>query len=97
MEVYTPIPDDVVPRTSPPVRRTGWVILGIAVAMVAVLVLRYDPQPGMRYFGTVQTRFGPAGVACGGDTAPRCGEATGVAFAQCTPELRSYFDDVLRN
>ncbi len=93
MEVYAPIPAEVVRRSQ---RRdcawvVGSVVLLLAVGIAVGTRLQWTSPPNSRNFGTVQTRFGTVGVVCGGDAAPRCGEATGLAFKKCTPALRDYF------
>jgi hypothetical protein len=90
MEVYAPKPDEVV-RGS---RRGNWAVgtvVLLAVVLAVVAASRFTPQPDFRNFGTVQTRFGTAGVVCGGDGAPPCGQATGLEFPECTQAVRDYF------
>ena len=93
MEAYTPIPAEEVRRSQRGLRGVvvGSVVLLLAVGIGVGTRLQWTSPLDSRNFGTVQTRFGTAGVVCGGDAAPPCGEATGLAFAKCTPALRDYF------
>jgi hypothetical protein len=77
-------------RTVQVLARTMLVLTSLVVA-TAVLRFMYAKPMDSHNFGTVQTRFGTAGVVCGGDAAPRCGQATGLAFAKCTPALMAFF------
>jgi hypothetical protein len=96
VEVYAPIPKDLVYRAPPAVRivRTFVFVAALAIGATGVLRFMYAAPMDSHNFGTVQTRFGTAGVVCGGDTAPRCGDSTGLAFAKCTPDLMAYFNSV---
>jgi hypothetical protein len=68
----------------------------IAIALLIVVVagvvrLATLPTiPDFRHFGTVETRFGTAGVVCGGEVT-RCDESTALAFAACTRAVKAYF------
>jgi hypothetical protein len=69
----------------------------IAIALLVVVVagvVRFatlPTTPDFRHFGTVETRFGTAGVVCGGEVT-RCDTSTALAFAVCTPAVKAYFD-----
>jgi len=65
------------------VRAVVLVVVAIAVIAGVVRIAGFafgPPAVHFRNFGTVETRFGIALVSCGGDTAPRCGDATALAF-----------------
>ena len=97
MEVHTPIPESVVRRAPRPVRVVGTFLLAIALALVVVPVVQYTFNIGMppdfRYYGTVETRFGTAGVFCGGDSGVPCGDGTTLELPKCTAEVTSYFEN----
>jgi hypothetical protein len=84
------MPDIALRRSARGTWIAGAVVLLLAVGIAATAALRYSPQPDTRNFGTVQTRFGTAGVLCGGGM-PRCGQATLLEFPKCTAALRHYF------
>ena len=90
MQVYSPT-WEAVPRRMSPVAP----VIGIALLVVlfagAVRFAIAPTTPDFRNFGTVQTRFGTAGVVCGAAVTSGCNQTTGLAFAQCTPALSGYF------
>jgi hypothetical protein len=93
VEVYAPIPAEAVRRSAWGTWVVGTVVLMTAAGLAASAALRFTPQPGNRNFGTVQTRFGTAGVLCGGEGAPPCGQATGLEFPKCREAVRAYFSN----
>ena len=66
------------------------VVLAVLVVATAVFRFMYAKPVRSQNFGIVQTRLGTAGVVCGGDAAPPCGQASGIAFAKCTPAVMEY-------
>ena len=95
VEVYTPIPTGAIRHTPRPARIVGTLFLVVALLFVSVRLVRYTFQlgapPDFHYYGTVETRFGTAGVFCGGDAAPACGDGTALELPTCTQAVRAYF------
>jgi hypothetical protein len=96
VEVYTPIPAEEIRRSVWGAWAVGAVVVLVALGFGIAAAVRYTPQPENRNFGTVQTRFGTAGVLClGGE--PGCGQATVLEFPKCTAALRGYFSNSSHN
>jgi hypothetical protein len=93
VQACTPILDETVRHARRLVRTVGTLLLVVALLFVSVRVVRYafSTPPTFHYYGTVETRFGTAGVFCGGETGPRCGDGTTVELSNCTAEVRAYF------
>jgi hypothetical protein len=93
VEVYTPIPAEAIRHTPRPVRFIAALFLVVALLFVSVRLVRYTFQlsapPDFHYYGTVETRLGTAGVFCGGDAGPRCGDGTGLELPTCDYQLRT--------
>lgn len=83
-------------RAPRPARIVGALLLAIAMALVVVPAVRYTFNIGMppmfHYYGTVSTRFGTAGVFCGGDSGVPCGDGTTLELPKCTTEVTGYFE-----
>jgi hypothetical protein len=91
VEVYTPIPGEAVRHSPRPARLAGTLLLVVALLFVSVRLVRYvfTTPSDFHYYGTVETRFGTAGVFCGGDAAPRCGEGTALEVPKCDYQTRT--------
>jgi hypothetical protein len=93
VELYTPIPELAVRRAPRPLRIAGALLLALALALVVVPAVRYTFNIGMppdfHYYGTVETRFGTAGVYCGGESAAPCGESTMLQLPTCEYQVRT--------
>jgi hypothetical protein len=86
VEVYAPIPEEVLHRAPAGLRKLGSVVVLALIVVAAALVLRFafEPTPPMfENYGVLQTSLGPAVVACGGEVTGPCGETTALVFRSC--------------
>jgi len=90
MQVYSPT-WEAVPRRMSPVAPVIAIALLVVVVAGGARFATLPTTPDFRHFGTVETRFGTAGVVCGGEVTEGCDASTALAFAVCTPAVKAYF------